>query len=321
MAVSRTRRVIAACSAVAALLLVAVPSWLTTQPVLTTPTPGPPVFPARLEAEVRELTREPRGSAAVARLDALAAHLGDELARAGAHVTVQAFTPSRSDATYRNVVARVGPPSEDTVVVGAHYDAREGEVAPDAATGVAALIELAGSLSKEKLGRGVELVAYTLGAPPYFGTVDMGSSHHARSLREQRRGVRAMVSLEGIGCFSRAPGTQRVPRPLGWLYPTRADFVAVVGRHADWRVVRTVKRAMGGATDLPVWSLSGTRRLGRVDAGDHQSYWAHGFRAAMITDTSAVGWRDPAHDVDSLDFRGAARVTSALHAAIVELAR
>lgn len=321
MATRRSRRLLGATAVLGAVALLGAPAWWTTQPVWVQPSRGSTVHPARLEADVRELTREPRDSDAVARLDAISAWLVDEFTRAGATAATQAFTPSRAAASHHNVVARLGPRSDDVVVVGARYDAARGQADPDAALGVAALLALAGSLSSSTLGVGVELVAFSLGAPPYFGTVDMGSSHHARAAREQRRGVRAMLSLEGLGCFTGADRSQRFPRPLGLLYPSRGDFVAVVGRHSDWRLVRAVKRAMSGATELPVWSLSSTRRLGRVDAGDHQSYWAHGFHAVMITDTSPVGWRACGADADGLDYRRAAMATSALHAAVVDLAR
>ncbi len=321
MTTPRTKRLLGLAATALAATLLCAPAWLTTQPAWTTPSRGAVVFPARLEATVREVMREPRDWEAAPRLDAIAAHLSDELTRVGATVSTQEFTPARATSSYRNVVARLGPPSGELVIIGARYDAARGDLDPDAALGVAALVELAGSLAAAKLGIGVELVAFALGAPPYFGTVDMGSSRHARAAREQGRRVRGMLSLEGLGSFSRAEGSQRFPWVLRALYPSRADFITIVGRHSDWRLVRAVKRVMGGATELPVRSLSGTRRLARVDAGDHQSYWAHGFHAVMLTDTSPVGWRARPEVAESLDYRSAAKVVSALHAAVVELAR
>ncbi len=321
MASRRTKGLLGAGCAASALSLIAAPVWLTTQPVLARPAAGPPMYPSQLEAEVRELSRAPRGHDDAARLDEVSAHLAGVFASAGADVSTQEFTPAHAPAPVRNVIARVGPASEERVVVGARYDAAPGELDANGATGVAALVALAGSLGTARLGVGVELVAFALGAPPYLGTVDMGSAHHARAVRARRGRVRAMLAIEGMGALSRADGSTRLPRPLGLLYPTRAEFVAVVGRYTDWRLVRAVKRAMAGATDLPVRSISGTRRLARVDAGDQQSYWAAGFPAVMITDTSHMGWRARPADADAVDYRAAAKATSALSAAIVELAR
>lgn len=307
----------------AIVLLIVVPWWLTFQPVPTRTSVGPRVFPAKLEAHVRLLASEPHGSQHVERLDALAAHLTAAFAASGARVTEQTFVPMHATATYRNVIASFGPTSDEVVVVGAHYDAFESGPGADGVTGVAALVELAELLAQAKLRVGVELVAYSLGEAPYFGTTDMGSAHHARAMRDQKRQVRAMLSLEGLGVYSTLDGSQRYASwPLRLLYPKKADFLSIVGRYTDHRLVRDVKRAMGGATDVPVWSFCGTKRFG-VDASDHQSYWANGFPAVMITDTGAA--RNPrrrtaADTSDTLDYARFAKSVSALHNALVVLA-
>ena len=38
-----------------------------------------------------------------------------------------------------------------------------------------------------------------------------------------------MLSLETLGFYSDAEGSQRYPWPLGLLYPSKGDFVAFVG--------------------------------------------------------------------------------------------
>ena len=52
-------------------------------------------------------------------------------------------------------------------------------------------------------------------------------------------------SLEMIGYFSDAPGSQELPHPtLAVLYSSRGNFIAVVGRLGDGALVRRVKSAM-----------------------------------------------------------------------------
>ncbi len=72
------------------------------------------------------------------------------------------------------------------VVVGAHYDAyADTPGADDNASGVAGLIELAHILvANPSLGE-VELAAYSLEEPPFFGSQQMGSCVHARALIQE----------------------------------------------------------------------------------------------------------------------------------------
>ncbi len=39
-----------------------------------------------------------------------------------------------------------------------------------------------------------------------------------------------MISVEMIGAFSDAKGSQQYPAVIGWFYPSTASFVAVVGK-------------------------------------------------------------------------------------------
>ncbi len=165
--------------------------------------------PVRIEANVRKLAGafHPRDFGHPQNLDRAAAYVFEEFERAGGKVTYQIF-PAEGK-SYRNVIASFGPPTEEVLVVGAHYDTH-GELpgADDNASGVAGLLELAALLAGEKLPRRVELVAYTLEEMPFFGSRKMGSAIHARSLRESGLRVSTMLSLEMIGYYSDAPGSQ-----------------------------------------------------------------------------------------------------------------
>lgn len=190
------------------LLLIATWFWLT-QPLFSRARPNPErtVDPSRLEAHVRTLIElGPRDASHTDNLDRVAAYIKNEFSQTTTSVSEQAYrVQGRS---YRNVIAQFGPGSAEPIVVGAHYDAA-GPLpgADDNASGVAGLIELAHLLGKHQLPMRVELVAFSLEEPPYFRTTGMGSSVHAQSLRKQNVRVRAMLSLEMIGCFSDAPNS------------------------------------------------------------------------------------------------------------------
>lgn len=237
------------------------------------------------------------------------------------------------EATYKNIIARFGPASGGRLVIGAHYDSHahvsaaiddprgysadtHTPGADDNASGVAGLIELAHLLGRKPLGRPVELVAYTLEEPPHFRTEHMGSAWHARSLVGDD--VRLMLSLEMIGYFSDAPGSQRYPLPgLEFLYPDRGNFIALVGAMGDFGAMRHVKAAMAGASDLSVHSLNAPRWVPGVDFSDHVNYWGAGIPAIMVTDTAF--WRNPHYHragdtYDTLDYTRMAQVVQGVYA-------
>jgi len=190
---------------------------------------------------------------------------------------------------------------------------------------VAGLIELAGLLSQDPPAMRVELVAYALEEPPHFRTRSMGSFVHADALRREGARVRAMISLEMIGCFRDEPGSQSYPLPLFRLfYPSEANFIAVVGCLGQAGLVREVKRAMRSSMDVPVRSINAPRFVPGVDFSDHLNYWDAGFAAVMITDTAFYRnerYHTAADTPDTLDYRRMAEVVEGVHAAVMSLAR
>jgi Zn-dependent M28 family amino/carboxypeptidase len=221
------------------------------------------------------------------------------------------------------VIARFGPDEGAATVVGAHYDScNDTPGADDNASGVAGLLELGRLLVAHPPRKPVELVAFPLEEPPYFRTQSMGSMQHAKSLRAANRELRFMVSLEMIGYFSDAPGSQGFPSPaIGKMYPDTGSFIAVVGQFGDFGLTRRVKARMMGASDLPVESFNAPRAVAGVDFSDHASYWAHGYPALMITDTAFM--RNPNyHQItdtpETLDYVRMAKVVEGVYAAVTQ---
>jgi hypothetical protein len=286
---------------------------------------APAVSAERLEAHVRALSEEfvPRDYTHPQNLNRAAAYIRDELERAGGRVFIQDF--GVRGITYRNVVASFGPEEGERIVVGAHYDAAGPyPAADDNASGVAGLLELARLLSAAAPRTRVDLVAFPLEEPPFFRTGHMGSAVHAKSLRAQGVTVRLMMSLEMIGYFTDAKGSQQFPLAvLKAFYPSRGNFITVIGKLGQASAVRRVKRAMRKASPLPVHSINAPRWIPGVDFSDHASYWDAGYAAVMITDTAF--YRNPhyhtARDTaDTLDYARMAMVVQGIHAAVLRLA-
>ena len=312
---------------IVALVLVGVWFWIT-QPLLSSGTPNPDrtVDPSRLQAHVHKLSVElgPRDESHIENLDRVAAYIKNEFSQTTASVSEQAYrVQGRS---YRNVIARYGPETGERIVVGAHYDTA-GPVpgADDNASGVAGLIELARLLGRQQPAVQVELVAFSLEEPPYFRTTGMGSSVHAESLRQQNVRVRAMFSLEMIGCFSDEAKSQRFPvGMLGAFYPSTGNFIAVVGRLSDWSLARRTKSAMRKASPLPVYSINAPSFVPGIDFSDQLNYWHAGYGAVMITDTAFYRNQHyhTAHDTEEkLDYKRMAMVVEGVFAVVTELAK
>lgn len=280
--------------------------------------------PRHLEADVRRLVEDfgPRDATHPENLDRVAEFLATALQEAGGRIEVQPFSIGASG--YRNVIARFGPATGGRVVVGAHYDvAGPLPGADDNASGVAGLLALGRRLGRRPPRVPVELVAYSLEEPPHFRTPGMGSAVHAAALARAHIPVRAMISIEMIGCFSDVPDSQDFPSAvLKLFYPSVGNFVAVVGRLGEGSVTRRIKQAMRAATPLAVESINAPRFIPGIDLSDHLNYWEHDDPAVMVTDTAF--YRNPryhrAEDTpDTLDYRRMAQVVAGLEAAVAAL--
>ena len=262
---------------------------LTTQPLVTAiGAQTPAVDAAVLQKHVKYLSVDvyPRSFGFPEHLNAAADYIKNDLTAVGIVVEEQKYLVQ--GVPYRNLIARFGPADGKVLVMGAHYDSHgDTPGADDNASGVAGLLELAKLLQKSPPSRPVELVFYTLEEPPYFRTENMGSAVHSRSLVESKRPVDMMISVEMIGYFTDAPDSQSFPlSAMKLVYPTQGNFIAVVGRYKDMVATRRVKSALKGVDGLPVRSINAPALVTGIDFSDHLNYWAQGFSAVMVTDTS-----------------------------------
>ena len=122
-----------------------------------------------------------------------------------------------------------------------------------------------------------------------------------------------------IGAFSDARHSQEYPAGLGLFYPDTGNFVAVAGKWGQGAAVSEVARALRVGSRLPVETLSAPSIVTGVDFSDHRSFWASGFEAVMVTDTSF--YRNPRYHTaedwpETLDYTRMAEVVKGLHCAV-----
>ncbi len=288
-----------------------------------------PVDKERLRRDVQILTDivPPRNARNVASLDRSAEHILEEFGTTGGRIDVQRFVQDGKD--YKNVICSFGPEAGERIVVGAHYDVQGDQPgADDNASGVAGLLELARVVRslRTELDCRLDLAAYTLEEGQYVRhplARNYGSYLHARSLTRAGVSVRCMICLEMIGYFSDRPHSQRYPLPfMRRFYPDRGNFIAVVGKWGQGRLVKKVHGAMADASSVPVESLTVTPFLPGVSFSDHKSFWKFGYPAVMITDSAFYRNRNyhrPGDKADTLDYDRMAEVVKGLCWTVVRM--
>lgn len=205
---------------------------------------------------------------------------------------------------------------EEIIIVGAHYDTVPGSPgANDNGTAVVANLALARAFADIAVGRSLRLAFFVNEESPYHMTPNMGSLRYAQELRTAGERVVGMISLEMLGCFLHAPESQRYP--VSWmssLYPTRGNFLAVVGNIASRRWLHQIVRGLR-ESEIPVEGLAAPNWLRDIFRSDHAAFWQCGYPAVMVTDTANFRYRHyhTAEDtIDKIDFDTLTRVTTAL---------
>ena len=280
----------------------------------------------RLETHVRILTDDmaPRNFEHFQNMEKTADYIQEQFEGAGARISELSYEVNGK--MFRIVSGFYGPDTKERIIVGAHYDAVPGSPgADDNASGVAGLLEMAAALGETPPPMQVELVAYPNEEPPFFRSRLMGSYVHAMHLREKKVAVRLMIALESIGYFSDKPFTQLYPNPFfRLLYPSRANFIAVVSRLREGPAVRRIKKTMRTVPDMSVYSFNGPSIIAGIDYSDHRSYWKAGYRAVMVTDTAFYRndrYHSSGDTADSIDYTRLSKVVQGVYAAVLAEAR
>lgn len=218
-----------------------------------------------------------------------------------------------------------GRRGDELVIVGAHYDSAPGSPgADDNASGTAALLALARRLRGSAPLRRLRFVFFTNEEPPHFQTPQMGSLMYAKHIAARGEVVRAMISIESIGTYSDAPGSQRYPEGLAARHPTVGNFLAVVSDEPSAQLGRLIAASLKENASLPVVSDALPGDLPGVGWSDHWSFWQIGAPAVMITDTApfrSAHYHKPTDVPKHLDFNRMARAVAGLLITVEELAK
>lgn len=224
------------------------------------------------------------------------------------------FTPQKqkfiiNGNTYENIIVSIGQQNGERVIVGAHYDVCGDQPgADDNASGIAGLLEIArfAKEHEDKLPYRVDIVAYSLEEPPFFGTTNMGSYVHAASLHEKNIKVRGMICLDMIGFFTDEKNSQEYPLAIMRLfYPDKGNFISIVSNFGSSSLAKQLSRNFK-YTSIDAEVLKAPSFITGVDFSDHRNYWKFGFDAVMITDTAFYrnpNYHESSDTMDTLNFK------------------
>jgi Zn-dependent M28 family amino/carboxypeptidase len=212
---------------------------------------------------------------------------------------------------------------DEMVIVGAHYDSVIGSPgANDNASGVAALLALARVFAGQRSARTLRFVAFVNEEPPFFQTDAMGSVAYAKRCRIRGERVMAMLSLETLGYYAQARGTQRYPVPFGLCYPSRGNFIGFVSNVASRRLLREVVGVFRRTTSFPSEGAALPGTIAGIGWSDHWAFWRERYPAVMVTDTALFRYPHyhTEHDTpDKLDYDRLAQVVAGLERVVTSL--
>ncbi len=260
-----------------------------------------------------------------AALQAAAAYIAEEWASQGYGVNRCAFDASGVSCQNLEITRTGGPRQSEIILIGAHYDTVPGcPGANDNTSGIAAILELSRLFAGVDPALTVRFVAFVNEEPPFFMTRQQGSAVYAEAARSRGDGIKLMASVETIGWYSSAPGSQSYPPLFRFFYPDQADFLGLVSNFHSRKAMRRLAAAFRKNSDFPLETAATFAFVPGVAWSDHRSFWRQGYRAVMITDTAFYRYRHyhlPSDTPDKLAYPELARVTSGLFAAFAELAR
>ncbi len=159
--------------------------------------------------------------------------------------------------------------------------------------------------------------------PPFFQTDLMGSRVYARRCRRRGEAIVAMLSLETIGYYSDAPGSQYYPPPVGLISPSTGDFIGLIGNVALRKLVRAAVGSFRRHARFPSEGAALPGFIAGVGCSDHWAFWQEGYPAVMVTDTAPFRYPyyHTRHDTqDKLGFDRMARVVNGLRGVVTDLA-
>jgi hypothetical protein len=147
---------------------------------------------------------------------------------------------------------------------------------------------------------------------------------YAKAAKKRGDKIGLMASLETIGSYFDAPGTQTYPPIFKYFYPDRGNFIGFVSNFRSGRAMRRLAKVFRAHSDFPLETTATFPFIPGIGWSDHRSFWLEGYPAVMITDTAFHRYKHyhlASDTPDKIAYAEFTRVTSGLYAAFADLAR
>ncbi|MBP6456090.1 MAG: M28 family peptidase [Chitinophagaceae bacterium] len=267
-------------------------------------------------------TSKPRNADNVNELNKAADYIFKKFKLVSDDVSFQKFTVDNKE--YKNVICSINTDKKERIIIGAHYDVCGNQHgADDNASGVCGMLELARLLKDKELNYRIDFVAYTLEEPPYFGTEQMGSYIHAKSLFENNVQVKGMISIEMIGYFSDKDKSQHYPIPLlKYIYGSKGDFITIVKKFNAGKFANSISKKIMKNPSIKTIVFQGPKALPGIDFSDHRNYWKFGYSSIMITNTAFyrnANYHQSTDNIETINFDKMCLVINQLYEGLLKL--
>lgn len=213
-------------------------------------------------------------------------------------------------------------PSE-IVIISAQYDTEPNSPgANNNGSGMAVLFQLSKLLTNHHPGRTLRLVAFVNEQYPFADTEMMGSYFYAKRSHELKEDIKVMMSMDALGIYRDAPGSQRLPFPFSLFYPDRGNFLAFIGNLPSRSWMKKVTAGFKKGSSFPIEAGVAPEWVKGVTWSDHRSFYKFGYKGMQITDTG--GFRATSHGksddtIDKINFDALSRITVGMYSVAVEL--
>ena len=212
---------------------------------------------------------------------------------------------------------------DEMIIVGAHYDSVYASPgANDNGTGVASILELSNFFKDKKQKRTLRFVAFTNEEPPMYFSKFMGSIEFVKSILTEKNKIKAMISIETIGCYDDKPNSQIYPFFFKLWYPDKGNFIAFISNMYSRKLVRRTLGVFRKTTKFPSEGIAAPSFIPGIAWSDQWAFWRYGIPGIMITDTALFRYRYYHTDQDTPDkinYDGFTRVVLGIEKVIEDL--
>ena len=213
-------------------------------------------------------------------------------------------------------------PSE-IIIISAQYDTEPNSPgANNNGSGMAVLFQLSRLLQNYHPGITLRLIAFVNEQNPFADTEMMGSYFYARRSFELKEDIKVMMSMDALGIYEDAPGSQRLPFPFSVFYPDRGNFLAFIGNLPSRSWVKKVTAGFKKGSSFPIEAGVAPEWVEGVTWSDHRSFYKFAYKGMQITDTGAFraashGKRDDT--MEKINFDALSRITVGMYGVALEI--